>query len=126
MGGAALIVGAGDATGGAIARAFAAEGLTACVNRRATNIDRLEALAASIREKGHQARAFPGDAREEDEVVPDDGRGDHGRRLLNRIPPEERARGGIDTDRAARGHVVRAGQRARARRRVQPGTARVV
>jgi len=69
MGGAALIVGAGDATGGAIARAFAAEGLTACVNRRATNIDRLEALAASIREKGHQARAFPGDAREEDEVV---------------------------------------------------------
>lgn len=69
MGGAALIVGAGDATGGAIARAFAAEGLTACVNRRATNIDRLEALAASIREKGHRARAFPGDAREEGEVV---------------------------------------------------------
>lgn len=69
MGGAALIVGAGDATGGAIARAFAAEGLTACVNRRATNADKLEALAQSIRDDGHDARAFPGDAREEDEVV---------------------------------------------------------
>jgi NAD(P)-dependent dehydrogenase (short-subunit alcohol dehydrogenase family) len=69
MGGAALIVGAGDATGGAIARAFAREGMTACVNRRATNADKLEALAASIRDEGHQARAFPADAREEDEVV---------------------------------------------------------
>ena len=69
MSGTALIIGAGDATGGAIARAFAAEGLTACVNRRATNTDKLEALAASIREAGHRARAFPGDAREEDEVV---------------------------------------------------------
>jgi NAD(P)-dependent dehydrogenase (short-subunit alcohol dehydrogenase family) len=69
MSGAALIVGAGDATGGAIARAFAREGLTACVNRRATNVDKLEALAASIREEGHQARAYPGDAREEEEVV---------------------------------------------------------
>ena len=69
MDGAALIFGAGDATGGAIARAFAAEGLTACVNRRATNVDKLEALAASIRQQGYQARAFPGDAREENEVV---------------------------------------------------------
>ena len=69
MAGAALIVGAGDATGGAIARAFAAEGLTACVNRRATNADKLEALAQSIRDDGHAARAYPGDAREEDEVV---------------------------------------------------------
>ena len=69
MSGAALIVGAGDATGSAIARAFAREGLTACVNRRATNADKLEALAQSIRDHGHQARAFPGDAREEEEVV---------------------------------------------------------
>ena len=36
---AAVIIGAGDATGGAIARAFAAEGLTACVNRRERNAD---------------------------------------------------------------------------------------
>jgi NAD(P)-dependent dehydrogenase (short-subunit alcohol dehydrogenase family) len=69
MNGAALIVGAGDATGGAIARAFAAEGLTACVNRRARNADSLEALVQSIRDNGHQARAFPGDAREEAEMV---------------------------------------------------------
>lgn len=66
---AAVIIGAGDATGGAIARAFAAEGLTACVNRRARNADQLEALAQSIRDDGHQARAFPGDAREEAEMV---------------------------------------------------------
>jgi NAD(P)-dependent dehydrogenase (short-subunit alcohol dehydrogenase family) len=69
MKGAALIIGAGDATGSAIARAFAAEGLTACVNRRATNADKLEALATSIRADGHLAHAFPADAREEDEVV---------------------------------------------------------
>ena len=69
MAGAALIVGAGDATGGAIARAFARDGLTACVNRRATNADKLEALAHSIRGEGLAARAYPGDAREEDEVV---------------------------------------------------------
>lgn len=66
---AALIVGAGDATGGAIARAFAAEGYTACVNRRARNAAQLEALAASIRAQGHQARAYPADARVEDEMV---------------------------------------------------------
>lgn len=69
MDGAALIVGAGDATGGAIARAFAREGLIACVNRRATNADKLEALAQSIRDEGLRAHAFPGDAREEDQVV---------------------------------------------------------
>lgn len=65
----ALVIGAGDATGGAIARAFAAEGLVACVNRRATNAEKLESLAHSIREAGHHAQAFPGDAREEDDVV---------------------------------------------------------
>lgn len=69
MAGAALIIGAGDATGSAVARAFAREGLTACVNRRATNADRLEALAQSIRDEGHLAHAFPGDAREEDDMV---------------------------------------------------------
>ncbi len=66
---AAVIIGAGDATGGAIARAFAAEGLTACVNRRPRNADQLEALAQSIRDAGHHARAFPGDAREEGDMV---------------------------------------------------------
>lgn len=66
---AAVIIGAGDATGGAIARAFAAEGLTACVNRRPRNLDQLEALAQSIRDDGHQARAFPGDARDENDMI---------------------------------------------------------
>ena len=66
---AAVIIGAGDATGGAIARAFAAEGLTACVNRRARNADQLESLAQSIRDAGRQARAFPGDAREESDMI---------------------------------------------------------
>ncbi len=69
MTGAALIVGAGDATGGAIAHAFAREGLVACVNRRATNADRLEALAQTIRDEGLGARAFPADARDEDQMM---------------------------------------------------------
>lgn len=67
--GAAVIIGAGDATGGAIARAFAAEGLTACVNRRPVRADALEALAQSIRDAGHAARAFPADARVEEDMV---------------------------------------------------------
>ncbi len=69
MSGAALVIGAGDATGGAIARAFAREGLTACVNRRARNSDKLEALAQSIRGEGLKAQAFPADARDEAEMV---------------------------------------------------------
>jgi NAD(P)-dependent dehydrogenase (short-subunit alcohol dehydrogenase family) len=67
--GAAVVIGAGDATGGAIARAFARDGLTACINRRARNADALEALAVSIRSEGLNARAFPGDAREETDMV---------------------------------------------------------
>lgn len=66
---AAIIIGAGDATGGAIARAFAAEGFVACVNRRERNADALEALAAAIRETGHAARAYPGDARDETAMI---------------------------------------------------------
>ena len=66
---AALIVGAGDATGGAIAKAFAREGYTACVNRRARNADQLDALVKSIHAEGYAARAYPADARIEEEVV---------------------------------------------------------
>jgi NAD(P)-dependent dehydrogenase (short-subunit alcohol dehydrogenase family) len=66
---AALIIGAGDATGGAIARAFAAEGYTACVNRRPRHADKLEELAQSIRDLGHDARAFPADARDEEAMI---------------------------------------------------------
>lgn len=66
---AALVIGAGDATGGAIAKAFAAEGYIACVNRRPRHAEALEQLAQSIRDSGHGARAFPADARDEEAMV---------------------------------------------------------
>ncbi len=65
----ALIIGAGDDTGSAIARAFAAEGYVACVVRRPRHSDRLDALVASIEAAGHQARGFGVDARDEDAMV---------------------------------------------------------
>ena len=67
--GVCLVVGAGDGLGSAVARAFAAEGLTVCITRRARNLDRLEALADEIRAAGGEAHAFGCDAREEAEVV---------------------------------------------------------
>ena len=66
---ACLVVGAGDATGAAIARAFAREGLTACLVRRPRHAKELEKLAASIRETGGAAVALPADARDEDAVA---------------------------------------------------------
>ncbi len=63
----ALIIGAGDATGGAIARRFAREGYTACVTRR--SLDKLQPLLEQIRAAGGQAEGFASDARKEDEVV---------------------------------------------------------
>jgi len=62
-----LVVGAGDATGGAIARRFAREGYIACVTRR--HADKLAPLLARIEADGGSARAFGSDARNEDEVV---------------------------------------------------------
>jgi NAD(P)-dependent dehydrogenase (short-subunit alcohol dehydrogenase family) len=67
--GVCLVVGAGDGVGGAIARAFAREGLTVCVTRRARNLDQLQALVDTIREDGGQAHAFGVDAREEGEMI---------------------------------------------------------
>ncbi|HRK68663.1 MAG TPA: SDR family NAD(P)-dependent oxidoreductase, partial [Hyphomonas sp.] len=64
--GAALIVGAGDATGGAIAKAFAREGLVACVSRRPRNLESLNELVAQIEAEGGKARAYGVDAREEE------------------------------------------------------------
>jgi NAD(P)-dependent dehydrogenase (short-subunit alcohol dehydrogenase family) len=64
-----LIIGAGDGLGAALARAFAAAGLTVCVTRRARNLDQLQALVDSIRAAGGKAHAFPVDAREEDAMV---------------------------------------------------------
>ena len=59
----ALIIGAGEATGGAIARRFAREGFTACVVRRQE--DELADLVRDIEAAGGQARAFACDARDE-------------------------------------------------------------
>lgn len=66
---ACLVVGAGDGVGGAIARAFAAEGLEVCITRRARNLDQLEELAATIRAEGGVARAYGVDARSEEEMI---------------------------------------------------------
>lgn len=64
---AVLVVGAGDATGGAVARRFAREGYVACVARR--NGDKLAPLVDAIRAQGGRARAFGCDARQEDLLV---------------------------------------------------------
>lgn len=63
---AAIIIGAGDATGGAVARRFARAGYTACVCRR--NGDQLAPLVADIETEGGTARAFGVDARDEAQV----------------------------------------------------------
>ena len=62
----ALVIGAGDATGGAVARRFAREGFTACVTRRTA--DKLEPLVAQIKAEGGKAHGFGSDARREDEM----------------------------------------------------------
>jgi NAD(P)-dependent dehydrogenase (short-subunit alcohol dehydrogenase family) len=64
---AVLVIGAGDATGGAIARRFAREGYIACVTRR--NADKLQPLVQQIQAEGGQAHAFGSDARKEEEMV---------------------------------------------------------
>jgi NAD(P)-dependent dehydrogenase (short-subunit alcohol dehydrogenase family) len=65
--GSVLVVGAGDATGGAIARRFAREGLAACVVRR--NADKLAPLVQGIQAEGGTAHAFGCDARKEEDMV---------------------------------------------------------
>ncbi len=63
----ALIIGAGDGTGAAIARRFAREGYVACVTRR--NAEKLEPLLADIRSGGGVAHGFGSDARDEAQVA---------------------------------------------------------
>ena len=62
-----LVIGAGDATGGAIARRFAREDYIACVTRR--SVDKLVPLVDQIRSEGGQAHAFGSDAREEAQMI---------------------------------------------------------
>jgi len=64
---AVLVVGAGDATGGAVARRFAREGFIACVSRRSA--DKLLPLVQRIEAEGGVAHGFGSDARKEGEVA---------------------------------------------------------
>lgn len=63
----ALVVGAGDFIGAAIARRFAREGYAACMGRRSG--EKLAPLAEEIRAAGGEAHPFTLDARDEDQVV---------------------------------------------------------
>lgn len=62
-----LVIGAGDATGGEIAKRFAREGYIACVTRR--QVDKLQPLLDEIRAAGGQAHGFGSDARKDEEVA---------------------------------------------------------
>ena len=62
-----LVIGSGDATGGAIAKRFAREGYVACVTRRSA--DKLQPLVDEIRAGGGEAHGFASDARKEEEVA---------------------------------------------------------
>ena len=62
-----LVVGAGVATGAAIARRFAKAGYVACVARR--NVERLSPLVAQIEAEGGRAIAYELDATREDQMV---------------------------------------------------------
>ena len=64
---AALIVGAGDATGGAIARRFAREGFAVCATRRTAA--KVQGLVEQIRGQGGTAHGYASDARVESEVT---------------------------------------------------------
>ena len=64
-----LVIGAGDDTGAAIARAFAREGMVSCVVCRPRHAEAQEALAQSIRDAGLKARALPADARDEEAMT---------------------------------------------------------
>ena len=63
----AVVMGAGDAIGSAIARKFARRGLTVCAARR--NGDKLQPLMDELTAAGHQAHAFACDARKEDATL---------------------------------------------------------
>lgn len=65
--GAALIIGAGDALGGAVAHRFARAGFTAVPSRR--KVDQLQQLVDDIRAAGFAAEGVPCDARGEDQVI---------------------------------------------------------
>lgn len=62
----ALVVGAGNGTGGSVAKRFAREGFTVCVTRR--NREKLDPLVSEIQADGGNVHAFGSDTRNEDQV----------------------------------------------------------
>jgi NAD(P)-dependent dehydrogenase (short-subunit alcohol dehydrogenase family) len=62
----AVVIGAGDATGSAVAKKFAAAGYTVCATRRER--DKLNALVEQVQAAGGQIHAFGSDARDESQV----------------------------------------------------------
>ena len=62
----ALLVGAGDAIGAAVARRFAQGGYTVCIARR--EADKSRALVEELRSNGLSAIAISTDARNEEEI----------------------------------------------------------
>ncbi|WP_151714356.1 SDR family oxidoreductase [Acinetobacter bereziniae] len=63
----ALVIGAGDATGGAIAKRFARGGYISCMTRR--NAEKLQPLIDEIEGAGGRAYGFASDARKEEQVI---------------------------------------------------------
>ena len=63
----ALVVGAGYATGGAVARRFARGGYRTCVARR--KADQLAPLVQAIQDEGGMVHPFGCDARQEEQVA---------------------------------------------------------
>ena len=64
-----IVMGAGDATGGAIARRFAQGGYIVAMARRASSLETLQKLADDITAQGGVAFAYGVDARDEDAVI---------------------------------------------------------
>ena len=64
----AIIVGAGDATGGALTKKFASHGYKVCPARRPGSIDKVNMLAEEINSSGGWAKGFGVDARDEDAI----------------------------------------------------------
>jgi len=64
--GVAILVGAGDAIGAAVARRFATGGYIVCICRR--DAAKSQGLIGELKAAGHDAHAFSVDARQEAEV----------------------------------------------------------
>src|SRR6476620_12287731 len=64
--GVALLVGAGDAIGAAVARRFAEGGYKVCIARR--DAEKSRSLAEELKTRGAEFHAFSVDARKEEEV----------------------------------------------------------